>query len=527
MNPFKIFIRDSKKNIILLYAMTIVVVFLSYSVSENTKDFFNFVFESKDFSTQSGRLSNIIISYIIIFGLSIWTSVLNHRFIYKGMLNLRESMLNSILYTSFNYFQKNPVGKIWGEIVSTTNKLCPFYKSILFAPIDISQVIIYGLIIFNASVFGGIIICSFIPLIIVVTFYTGKILRKKEEESLAYFREMSSWSVDTLSSAKLIKTISSHSYFTSQFYRRHKDFNDTVVKMSVVKSYVDAVQNIVVMLAPLIIVYFSSQIMQSNAFSIGDIVILYTFSPLFFNAFRSFYSKLFDFFGVKPSVDAVTRILSLKKEAFGTLQLMNDIHVSVENFNYSIGNKEVTLPNFNISQGDKILITGESGMGKSTFFNCLTGLYHDFHEEAVKINGKNIKAYDLYELRKKIILVSQENMIFNASLKENLLMNSAGVISEESLQRTLNLLRLEELSTREQINKDKLSGGEKARINLAQALLRKPKLLLIDETLSSVDEEFEFNSIKNIIDNNPNLSIVYITHRSSIRDLFDRVVKIG
>ncbi len=179
------------------------------------------------------------------------------------------------------------------------------------------------------------------------------------------------------------------------------------------------------------------------------------------------------------------------------------------------------MPDFNINPGDKLVISGESGMGKSTFFNCLTGIYGDFNS-SIRINGSDIKTYDLYALRKKILLVNQENGVFTGTLRDNLTMGLS--LPEKELQAVIERLKLGELNEREAITADKLSGGEKARINLAQALLRKPAILLIDETLSSVDEGFERETVKRLISEYPELTVLYITHRLSVQALFDRVI---
>jgi len=97
-------------------------------------------------------------------------------------------------------------------------------------------------------------------------------------------------------------------------------------------------------------------------------------------------------------------------------------------------------------------------------------------------------------------------------------------LPEKELQAVIERLKLGELNEREAITADKLSGGEKARINLAQALLRKPAILLIDETLSSVDEGFERETVERLISGYPELTVLYITHRLSVQALFDRVI---
>ena len=525
MKPLKIFTETNWKTIMILYIITSISVYLSYFVSQKTKVFFSTVTDNTTPPGGPEQLMIIVIFYGIILLISIISATLTHKYLYTGMLSIRKAILDRLFHTSYTYFQHNPVGKIWGEMVQITNIACPFFHSILFIPINIAQMIIYAVIIFNTSLLGGIIISAFLPLIFILTIFAGKSLKKIETQTLDQYRGIASIAVESLSITKMIKTTSSYSYFLNNFFNRHHIFNKTVVKGATVRSYVEMVQNTIVVIAPLIIVFIISINPSMDSLTTGELVILYTFTPLFFNAFKSFYSRLFNFFGVKPSLNAINEMLSLKQESFGLRIPKNKISLKIKDFYYSIGEKKIQLPDFEIFPGSKILIAGESGMGKSTFFNCITGIYDDCHE-SIFLDGISIKDYDLGELRKKIILVSQENMIFTGTLEDNLLMGLSDDISFHDVKRIIELLKLEELNTRNEINKDKLSGGEKARINLAQALVRKPEVLLIDETLSSVDEAFERDIIESIIDSNPEMSVVYITHRISVQSLFDRMIQL-
>ena len=523
MKSFKLFILENKIQILIVYFITVSMVFLSLSVSENTKIFYDHAFSSNKLSELRNTFLQIVFSYVVILILSIWSNILSHKILYKGMLGIRKCMLKSFLHTSFDYFSKNTTGKIWSETVSTTNEICPFFYSILLSPVDMLEALIYASIIFSSSFTGGLIITAFVPLIIAATFFSGKSFRKKRGDGLSIFRKIASFAVETLSATKLIKTTSSHDYFLEKFSKNHRIMNDIDIKVSVINNYVDSIQNIVVILAPLITVFLSSGITSGN--SVGNLVILYTFTPLFFNSFRSLYSKLFNFFGVKPSLSSVENVLSLRSERFSSKLMDERIKISIRNFEYDFDDKSISIPDFVINPGDKILISGESGLGKSTLFNCLTGIHSDF-ENSISINGVNIKEYDLYHLRKQIILVNQDNLIFTGNLRENIQLGLTEEVFEEDFINILKPLNLEELNAREIINNDKLSRGEKTRINLAQALLRRPDILLIDETLSSVDESLEREILEDIFSEYPGTSVVYITHRLSVKDLFDHVVSL-
>ncbi|HPR97371.1 MAG TPA: ABC transporter ATP-binding protein [Thermotogota bacterium] len=525
MKAFKLFLKENGTLLVVCYVFAIITVILSFYCSIGTKTFYNAILNNNALSARGLSLFYLIGAYAVILIVSVWSTILTHRMLYKGMLNIRHGMMYHLLHTPFQYFSSHNVGQIWSEMVSTTNEVGIFHYSLLMLPIDLTEVIVYGFILFNQSVTAGLIICAFIPLIIITTFFSGKRLSRRRGEGLSQFRAVASWATETLTYIKMIKTTSSQDYFLDAFSEKHERMNRTDVKVSVLNTYVDAVQNLIIVISPLIVVFLSTRLTSVKDLGTGELVILYTFTPLFFNAFRSLYARLYKFFGVKPARTSVAAVLSLEGEAFGFIHPEERLQIDVRDFHYRMGDKEIKIPDFSIKPGDKVLISGESGMGKSTLFNCLTGIHTDF-QDTLLLNNRPLKDYDLSELRKKILLVSQEPMIFSGTLRDNLFMNLSDSVSEEALQSCLKLLRLNDLYKRETIGKDELSGGEKARINLAQALLRKPECLLIDETLSLVDEAFEKEIITHIINENPDMSVVYITHRTSVQNMFDRVVRL-
>jgi len=525
LRSFKIFIKNNKWNIIILTAITMLMVFVSLYVSKYTKIFFDEGFVNNNISIIKESIFLLMGLYIGLFFLNLIQNYESVKFLYNGMLAIRKEIFKKVLNTDYSYFVNNPTGKIWGEIYTPPNRVGIFYTSLIFLPADIVEAFVYTYIIYKASIVGGIILSLFIPFLILISYYTGKKIRKYEQKMLDSYRAMMGNAMDILSMAKIIKTNNNDDYFLNIFKKNHEDMNNAAISTNVLTTLWENIILIVTAFSPLIIIYYGNTHMSSFKLTQGELIVIYIFSPLFFNSYKKIYKKFLDFYGVKPYIKTIEEHLGLEDEKLGENKL-NKGNLEIHNFEYNYGNKKVKIPDIKVNKGEKILILGESGRGKSTMFNAIIGILKDY-KGVIKIGNEDIKNIDIEDLRKKVKLVHQEGYVFNGTLKENILMELNNV-SEEEYKKILKILKLEKLEKEKDgiINKDKISGGEKARINLAQVLLRKPEMLLLDETLSSVDEEMEKEILQEIIKAYPDMTILMITHRKSIAKFFDKIIEL-
>ena len=192
--------------------------------------------------------------------------------------------------------------------------------------------------------------------------------------------------------------------------------------------------------------------------------------------------------------------------------------------------KRMILNNLNIiiEPGKKVALVGESGCGKSTTVNLLERLYETVSGEVLK-DGIDIKKYDLPYLRSLIGYVQQEPVLFNKSIKENLIFGRKEILDQLGDTDTLIKNSLDEAYASEFVNNNKeglnyivgikgskLSGGQKQRIAIARAILCEPKILILDEATSALDNKSE-KEVQRALDNisQRNVTTVIIAHRLS------------
>jgi ABC-type multidrug transport system fused ATPase/permease subunit len=222
------------------------------------------------------------------------------------------------------------------------------------------------------------------------------------------------------------------------------------------------------------------------------------------------------------------------KSIFDTLDIKSDLtpfqrynnsKISANNLKGSIEFKNVffsypTKPNnlifkdlsFKIDPGQNIGMVGLSGSGKSTIINLIERFY-DVNSGEILIDGINIKEYNLYELRKKIGLVSQEPVIFKRNIYENILYGKLDANNEEVIKAAKNA-NIDKLINYDNIN-NPLSGGEKQRVAIARAFIKDPSIFLLDEATSALDKETENEIQKNIIKFQKGKTCITVAHRLS------------
>ena len=174
---------------------------------------------------------------------------------------------------------------------------------------------------------------------------------------------------------------------------------------------------------------------------------------------------------------------------------------------------------FSINAGQNVAVVGLSGSGKSTIIQLIERFY-DVNKGEILLDGKNIKEYNLYELRKKIGLVLQEPSIFKRNIYENILYGKLDAKKENVLDVAKRAKIQHKLMVNDyEDNKNPLSGGEKQRVAMARAFLKDPAIILMDESTSAMDKETENEVLHNFFQIMKGKTCINVSHRlSSIID---------
>ena len=202
------------------------------------------------------------------------------------------------------------------------------------------------------------------------------------------------------------------------------------------------------------------------------------------------------------------------------------------NFKYSEEAEKNALEglNFNIKSGEFIGILGSTGSGKTSLVNLISRLY-DVSEGEILVGGHNVKEYDLKVLRDSVAVVLQKNVLFSGTIEENLRWGNE-FASEEEIKKACDIAQASEFvesfpdkyKTHIEQGGSNVSGGQKQRLCIARALLKNPKILILDDSTSAVDTKTDRLIRKGLRDDIPHTTKIIIAQRiSSIEDA-DKII---
>jgi ABC-type multidrug transport system fused ATPase/permease subunit len=280
---------------------------------------------------------------------------------------------------------------------------------------------------------------------------------------------------------------------------------------------------------------YGGHLVRVGAMSLGDLVVCYSYlarlaDPItaIADAHTKFQKsiasirRLREFLALVPSVASPARPLLIAPPTHG-------IRIECDDISFAYGDRRALSGlTCTVQQGEHVGLTGRSGAGKSTAAKLMARLY-DPESGRVAINGTDVKAMSLPDLRRLIHYMPQHAMLYTGTVEDNLRYGDPDA-SAADLRRAIELAQLEPVIGRmprglkERVGSDgnQLSGGERQRLAFARALLQRPRVLILDEATAFLDAEVERAIFDNLRRHLPDITLILISHRLSALTWVDR-----
>jgi ATP-binding cassette subfamily B protein len=457
--------------------------------------------------------------------------------IQKAGVNIYTDGLKHSLELPYSVFEDQRSGETLGrlqKVRSDVERLISSVVNILFTSV-VSIVFILVYIIPIDWRIAPVYFMS-IPLLFAVSSYLGKKIKTIQKKIVSETTALAGSTTESLRNIELIKSLG----LSSQEIKR---LNSTTVRILMLElkkirfvrslgfiqgTFVNLVRNMLMLL--LLYLMFSSVITLPQLFAL-QIYSFFIFGPL-----QEMGNLISVYRESEVSLNNFNDIMNTPKEAKPAqaveIQGVNEIEFKNVGFQHVTSKtKAVDDISFHVKHGETIAFVGPSGAGKTTLIKLLVGLYQPASGE-VLYNGISGKDIDLDQLRNQIGLVTQDTQLFSGTIKENLLFVNPDATDQECMD-VLHRAACKNLLARANKGLDtvigeggvKVSGGEKQRLSIARALLRKPKLIVFDEATSALDsitEEEITATIRDVSKGSERITIM-IAHRLSTIMHADRI----
>lgn len=454
------------------------------------------------------------------------------------MTRLRADLYSKLLKLPIGYFTEQRKGDIISRMSNDANEIewsvLSTLEGLINQPLQI-LVILIALVAISPML--SLFLLVLLPLTGFVIGRVSRSLKKQSTESQELQGSMMSLLDETLGGIRIIKAFNAEKIFSTKFFGLNSSLNNIRNKMNFRKDMASPLSEIMGVAVLCCILWFGGQLVLGKSSGLGaeSFITYILFFTQIINPAKSLSSA---FYSARRGTAAIARIEEVLQEPVVIEDAANAIvldsfkeSIELKNVQFAYGDTTI-LNNINlvINKGKTIALVGSSGAGKSTLAD-LVPRFHDVTNGELLIDGKNIKDYSIESVRNQISVVTQEAILFNDTIANNISLGIIGATQQqiEDVAKAANaynfIMQKEEgFATNIGDRGSKLSGGERQRITIARALLKNPPILILDEATSALDTESERLVQDAIYTLMQNRTSIVIAHRLSTIRHADEII---
>jgi len=525
-------LKNQKSLLFNIFLASILYTVLGIVTSFSSKFLIDYILKDKLMTTLTVMVVGMVILEIIQMLLSIFRGYL---LIFLGQridIAILLGYYNHVIKLPMNFFSTRKTGEITSRFSDADNINDAVAETVLTLMLDVITAVTGGIIVYIQNQYLFFVSIVILLLYVVIVFSFKEILKKINNDVLENNSQLTSFIIQSINGIETIKAYNLEKNIQDETEFKYLKVIKSSFKRSKIYNLLTFLSGVVELIGNTLIMWVGAIQVINGKLTLGEMMVFNTLLGYFTNPVKNLISLQPTIQTATVSADRLGEIIDLdieqSDEKMIPQNLKGDIEIKGLNFRY--GTRELILKNINmeIKQGEKIALVGESGSGKTTLAKLILKFY-DFEKGDININNFNLKDIDNTFLRNKISYISQDMFLFNKTIKENLMLSDEIEIDDViELSKKVNAYEfINELPQRFDYmieeNGTNLSTGQKQRLSILRALLKKPDILIMDEATSNLDSITESAIQKTL--NNPefNMTTIIIAHRLSTIRLCDRI----
>ena len=453
------------------------------------------------------------------------TDIIASSLIFERVLDLKMSSMPSSVGSMANILKE--FESIRSFITSSTISLL----------IDLPFIILFLITIYYI---GGVLVVVPVVIIIFIVFYT-LYAKEKLQNSIKQSYEASSMKngvlIESLSSIETLKSLGATGYSQWKWEEATSQIADKSISSKTISASITTVTSFLLQLNTVAIIIVGTYLIGEKMISMGALIAVVIISSRAIAPMGQVASLLSTFHHTKVSYKALDDIMNMPvehpqgKKFVARPEYRGNIEFKNVGFTYPNSDKStLNNLNFRINEGEHIAIIGKIGSGKSTIHKLLLSLYVP-NEGAILVDNIDTKQLDPTELRKNIAYVSQDVLLFNGTVKENIVyrlphIDDEKIIEAATVSGVMDFINKHPKGFDMPVGERGafLSGGQRQSIAIARAILQDYPIVLLDEPTSAMDSSTEAKFIKSIKEYLKGKTMILVTHKTSLLSLADRVI---
>lgn len=454
-----------------------------------------------------------LVRYALLFAVSILATGL-FEFLYswttnhvgqKVILDLRMELFNHLQRLSLSFFDRNPVGRLTVRITNDIENLNELFTS--------------GLVEFACDLLmlAGVVVMMFVtnwklagvtlavtPLVLIITAFFRNAARERYRDMRTKIARLNSYLNESVNGMRTIQTFGREKACLSRFSLRNAEYRDSAIASIFAYSLFYPGIEFVFSAGVALLVYVGGTGILQGSLTMGAFIAFWYYMQKFFMPVREIAEKYNILQAAMASSERVFKILDTAPEVANRAEASAappDFRGEVEfdHVCFSYDGKTPVLDDlsFRLEPGKSLAVVGLTGAGKSTIINLLLRFY-DPQQGAIRIDGRDLRDYDLHSIRRRLGLVLQDVFLFAGTVEDNIRLGERA-ISRDKVEEAVRAVNADRFVSRLPKGLDTdvlergaaLSTGERQLLSFARALAFDPKVLVLDEATSSVDGQTE------------------------------------